>query len=248
LREADGYTLADAKLARDAVRASTQIAQMGSQWLSCPYQQRVRDTIRSGKLGKIVSVSQSWNYNGPRWHVPKDENVAAIRARDTDWTRWLLGRSDRAFDPRVYFEFRIYKDFSGGITDQWYSHGAGLAHFYLDTFVPDDTIANGGIFAWHDVRENTDHPGHRALDVQLLRADQRDVDDAELAGRRGREVAVQIGGRREPDADQVVRGERVPLQDGGEQLADLLVHVAGLVPFQLDGSPDRSYRHGCAPR
>jgi predicted dehydrogenase len=149
-------TLADAKLARDAVRASTQIAQMGSQWLSCPYQQRVRDTIRSGKLGKIVSVSQSWNYNGPRWHVPKDENVAAIRARDTDWTRWLLGRSDRAFDPRVYFEFRIYKDFSGGITDQWYSHGAGLAHFYLDTFVPDDTIANGGIFAWHDVRENPD--------------------------------------------------------------------------------------------
>jgi predicted dehydrogenase len=41
-------TLADAKLARDAVRASTQIAQMGSQWLSCPYQQRVRETIRSG--------------------------------------------------------------------------------------------------------------------------------------------------------------------------------------------------------
>ena len=42
--------------------------------------------------------------------------------------------------------------------------------------------------------------------------------------------------------------ERVALQDGGEQLADLLVHVAGLVPFQLDGAPDRSYRHGDAPR
>ena len=62
----------------------------------------------------------------------------------------------RPFDPRVYFEFRIFKDFSGGITDQWYSHGSGLAHFYLDTFIPDDTVANGGIFAWHDVRENPD--------------------------------------------------------------------------------------------
>ena len=129
---------------------------MGSQWLSCPYQQRVREMIRSGKLGKIVSISQSWNYNGPRWHVPKDENVAAIRERDTDWKRWLLGRPDRPFDPRMYFEFRIFKDFSGGITDQWYSHGSGLAHFYLDTFVPDDTVSNGGIFAWHDVRENPD--------------------------------------------------------------------------------------------
>jgi predicted dehydrogenase len=116
----------------------------------------VREIIRSGKLGKIVSIDQGWNFNGPRWHVPKDADIAAIREQDTDWNRWLLGRPARPFDPRVYFEFRIFKDFSGGITDQWYSHGSGLAHFYLDTFIPDDTVANGGIFAWHDVRENPD--------------------------------------------------------------------------------------------
>jgi predicted dehydrogenase len=149
-------TLEDAKLARDSVKASKQVVQMGSQWLSDPYQQRVREMIREGKLGKIVSISQSWNFNGPRWHVPKDENIAAIREQDTDWNRWLLGRAARPFDPRAYFEFRIFKDFSGGITDQWYSHGSGLAHFYLDTFIPDDTVSNGGIFAWHDVRENPD--------------------------------------------------------------------------------------------
>jgi len=149
-------TLEDAKLARDTVRASKQVVEMGSQWLSCPYQHQVRDIVRSGKLGKIVSISQSWNYNGPRWHVPKRADTAAIREQDTDWKRWLLGRADRPFDPVAYFEFRIFKDFSGGITDQWYSHGSGLAHFYLDTFIPDNTVANGGIFAWHDVRENPD--------------------------------------------------------------------------------------------
>ena len=63
-------TLEDAKLARDTVVASKQVVQMGSQWLSDPYQHQVRDMVRSGKLGKIVSVSQSWNFNGPRWHVP----------------------------------------------------------------------------------------------------------------------------------------------------------------------------------
>ncbi len=149
-------TLEDAKLARDAVKASKQVVQMGSQWLSCPYQQQVREIIRSGRLGKIVAIDQVWNYNGPRWHVPKSEDVAAIREEDTDWNRWLLGRARRPFNPRMYFEFRIFKDFSGGITDQWYSHGSGLAHFYLDTFIPDDTVSNGGIFAWHDVRENPD--------------------------------------------------------------------------------------------
>src|SRR3981189_211699 len=149
-------TLEDAKLARDTVRASKQVVQMGSQWLSDPYQQKVREIVRSGKLGKIVSVSQDWNFNGPRWDIPKNPDIAAIREQDTDWNRWLLGRPSRPFDPRVYFEFRIFKDFSGGITDQWYSHGSGLAHFYLDTFIPDDTVSNGGIFAWHDVRENPD--------------------------------------------------------------------------------------------
>ena len=149
-------TLEDAKLARAAVLESGCIAQMGSQWLSDPYQQRVREIVRSGKLGKITKIEQSWNYNGPRWHVPKDPDIAEIRQVDTDWERWLLGRPWRPFDPRVYFEFRIFKDFSGGITDQWYSHAAGLAHFYLDTFIPDNTVANGGIFAWHDVRENPD--------------------------------------------------------------------------------------------
>src|SRR5689334_2799822 len=149
-------TLEDAKLARDTVRASKQVVQMGSQWLSDPYQQRVRDIVRSGKLGKIVSISQSWSFNGPRWDIPNNPDIAALRQQYTDWKRWLLGRPARPFDPRVYFEFRIYKDFSGGITDQWYSHGSGLAHFYLDTFIPDNTVSNGGIFAWHDVRENPD--------------------------------------------------------------------------------------------
>ena len=149
-------TLEDARLARDTVLGSKQVVQMGSQWLSDPYQQAVREMIRSGKLGKIVAISQSWNFNGPRWDVPKDPNILAIREADTDWNRWLLGRPPRPFDPRVYFEFRIFKDFSGGLTDQWFSHGSGLVHFYLDTFIPDDIVANGGIFAWHDVRENPD--------------------------------------------------------------------------------------------
>jgi len=149
-------TLEDAKLARDTVVKSDRVVQMGSQWLSDPYQHRVREMIREGKLGKIVTVNQSWNFNGPRWDVPKEPDILAIREQDTDWNRWLMGRAPRPFNPRMYFEFRIYKDFSGGITDQWFSHGSGLTHFYLDTFIPDDIVSNGGIFAWHDVRENPD--------------------------------------------------------------------------------------------
>jgi len=148
--------VADAKLARRAVLNSKQIVQMGSQWVSDPIQLKVRDIVRSGKLGEITKIDQVWGDNEPRWHVPNDPDVAAIREEDTDWNRWLLGHPYEPFNPWKYFEFRIFRDYSGGITSQWMSHGAGLVHFYTDTAIPDSMVANGGIFGWPDMRQNPD--------------------------------------------------------------------------------------------
>ena len=146
----------EAKSARAAVLKSKQVVQNGVQWLSDPYQIRVRDLVRSGKLGHVTKVEQVWGDNNHRWHDPKDPDVAAIRESDTDWNRWLLGKPYRPFDPWAYFEFRIFRDFSGGITSQWMSHGIDLAHFYTDTAIPDSMVATGGTFHWHDIRQNPD--------------------------------------------------------------------------------------------
>lgn len=146
----------DAKLARSAVLSSKQVVQMGSQWVSDPIQLKVRDIIRSGKLGQITKIEQVWNDNDHRWHVQDDPDVAAIREEDTDWKRWLLGKPYVPFDPWKYFEFRIFRDYSGGITSQWMSHGSGLVHFYTDTTIPDSMVSNGGIFGWPDIRQNPD--------------------------------------------------------------------------------------------
>lgn len=146
----------EAKLARKTVLESKQVVQMGSQWVSDPMQIKVRDIVRSGRLGQITKIEQVWNDNGPRWHVPDDPDVAAIREEDTDWKRWLLGKPYVPFDPWKYFEFRIFRDYSGGITSQWMSHGVGLVHFYTDTAIPDSVVAHGGIFGWPDIRQNPD--------------------------------------------------------------------------------------------
>jgi predicted dehydrogenase len=50
----------------------------------------------------------------------------------------------------------LYKDFSGGIADQWMSHGIDLVHYFMDEKYPESVVASGGIFAWHDGRENPD--------------------------------------------------------------------------------------------
>lgn len=50
--------LSEAKEARDTVKASKQMVQVGSQHRSEPYQLAVRDLIRAGRIGKIVHIEQ----------------------------------------------------------------------------------------------------------------------------------------------------------------------------------------------
>lgn len=169
--------LSEAIDARNAVKGSQQVVQMGTQHRGQPYQLAVRDIIRSGELGDIVSIEQEWNVNEERWRfVGEDTGISKdmlmdknlewkewlhgrqsqLREEDTDWKRWLLGKPYRPFDPHVYLEFRLYKEFSSGLFDQWLSHGCDLVHLWMDETYPVSVVSNGGIFAWKDERENPD--------------------------------------------------------------------------------------------
>jgi predicted dehydrogenase len=66
------------------------------------------------------------------------------------------GQTRSPFDPHVYLEFRLYKDFSSGIFDQWLSHGCDLVHLWTDEAYPESVMATGGVFTWPDGRENPD--------------------------------------------------------------------------------------------
>ena len=146
--------LAEAKAARDAVLSRNLVVQIGTQHRSEPYQITTRDLIKTGALGEVSKVEIVWNYHGPRWRGRPE--VKQIREQDTDWRKWLLTKPYRPFDPQMYFEFRLYRDFSSGIADQWMSHGIDLVHFLLEDNFPRSMVAHGGVFAWHDGRENPD--------------------------------------------------------------------------------------------
>src|ERR1700677_2809004 len=169
--------LSEAIETRNLVRQSKQIVQMGTQHRSQPYPLAVRDIIRSGRIGDIVHIEQEWNVNEERWRfvdvdtgnsdqMEQDRNMewrkwlydrkSKLREEDTDWKRWLLGKPYRQFDPHVYLEFRLYKDFSSGIFDQWLSHGCDMVHLWTDEAYPASVVANGGVFTWKDGRDNPD--------------------------------------------------------------------------------------------
>jgi predicted dehydrogenase len=149
-----GNVLEEVKAARDVVLARNLIVQVGTQHRSEPYPRAAHELVQTGALGEVSKVEIVWNYHGERWRGRPE--VKQLREADTDWRKWLMTRPHRPFDPQLYFEFRLYKDFSSGIADQWMSHAIDLVHWFMDDPLPRSVVAHGGIFAWHDGRENPD--------------------------------------------------------------------------------------------
>ena len=98
-----------------------------------------------------------------------------------------------------------------------------------------------------DVRHHPHHARHRGVDLELARADEGHVVEAELAGGVRRELRVQVGGRREDDADEVVDGQRVGIEHVAHHLGDPVEHVLALVGLELGGSPYGSDGHAAEP-
>jgi predicted dehydrogenase len=146
--------LDDAKAVREVFLKSDRIVQIGTQHRSEPYQRETKKVIDEGALGDVSKVEMVWNYHGPRWRGRPE--VKQIREQDTNWKKWLLNKPDRPFDAQAYFEFRLYRDFSSGIADQWMSHGTDILHYFMDEKFPRSAVAHGGVYAWHDGRENPD--------------------------------------------------------------------------------------------
>jgi predicted dehydrogenase len=150
-----GNVMAEVQAARDAVLARKNlVVQIGTQHRSEPYQIKVHELIRQGALGDVSKYEIAWNYHGPRWRGRPE--VKEIREEDTDWRAWLMNKPYRPFDPQLYFEYRLFTEFSSGIADQWLSHASDLCHFFLDVHNPGSVVANGGTFVWHDGRQNPD--------------------------------------------------------------------------------------------
>lgn len=148
-------TMADARLALQAVRETGRIVQIGSQRRSGANYQAAYDYLRSGRFGDIVAVEMTWHVNQPnRWRRPK--LVAEIREEDVDWPRFLGNRPAAAWDPRSYLEYRLFWPYSSGIPGQWMCHQIDTVHWFTGLPHPRSVSANGGIYQWKDGRTNFD--------------------------------------------------------------------------------------------
>ncbi|MDI6827846.1 MAG: Gfo/Idh/MocA family oxidoreductase [Armatimonadota bacterium] len=143
----------DARNVLKAYRESKCIVQIGTQRRSEGVYAAAARFIQGGGLGTLSKVDVSWNYFGARW---RRDDVNEVRKEDTDWKRFLMGKKYRPWDPHQYMEWRLFRDFSSGIPDQWLSHMIDVVHWMTGESYPTSVVAHGGVYVWKDGRENAD--------------------------------------------------------------------------------------------
>ena len=151
-----GNVLDEVNAAFDAVKKAGTIVQIGTQRRAYPKYRQAAKMIADGIIGDIAKVDLYWSWYSPYRWAKKDKDLNWIKEADLDWNTWLMGKKHRPFDPRMFRCFRLFKDFSSGIIDQWMTHGIDLAHMLTGTSYPLNAVAHGGIYEWKDFRENPD--------------------------------------------------------------------------------------------
>ncbi|MEP0843555.1 MAG: Gfo/Idh/MocA family oxidoreductase [Phycisphaerae bacterium] len=147
-------TLEEAKAARDAVKASKSVVQVGTQRRSDNISAAAREFVRSGRLGKISSVVGAYNDDGPRWTRPNE--CKQMKEADFDWKWYLRDLPDRPFNPRHVLEWKLFREFTMGCSGLLGCHFYDLVQFIMDCPWPASAVAQGGVFVYKDGRQVED--------------------------------------------------------------------------------------------
>ncbi len=135
-----------------AARRNDRICQVGMQQRSGPVYLEARERfLTSGLLGKVRWVECVWNDGPPRPYVPR----AIGKPADLDWVRFLGPVRYREWNPRMYFNFRVYLDLNGGRMTDFGHHWLDLVHMYLGEKAPVSAFATGTVF---DIADGKDAP------------------------------------------------------------------------------------------
>lgn len=119
-------------LVTKAKKHSQQILQVGHQYRYSPLYFRVKDMIDKGYLGKVTQIDCRW---------------------DRNWN-WRRPVPDPSLERKI--NWRMYKEYSGGLVAELLSHQIDFINWAFNTH-PDEIFGTGGIDYYKDGRETYDN-------------------------------------------------------------------------------------------
>ena len=151
------HTIEEGYQILQAVEESGKKFQVGTQRRSSKIYMKAKEIYESGALGEVVYARAYWYRNGPdrdpawRYAIPDDADP-----QNTDYQKFLGEAPETPFDRNRYFQWRLYWDYSGGISTDLLVHQTDAIHMITGRTHCKSVACTGGIHAWEDGREVPD--------------------------------------------------------------------------------------------
>ncbi len=149
------YSSAEGVEIARAAQAKGRIVQVGSQGVSSRMQQKAKELIRAGKLGKVTLIRAAYNRNtaSGAWIYPIPPDASP---RTVNWEMFLGPAPKKPFSTERFFRWRCYEDYSGGIATDLFVHLCTTIHYLMDAKAPSKVMAMGQLYRWKESRDVPD--------------------------------------------------------------------------------------------
>lgn len=136
-----------------------RVVQVGTQNRSNTLYQKAKEMVAKGMIGEVHYVRAFWYRNSlpdnPAWRytIPADANE-----QNTDWQKFLGAAPKRPFHKGRYYQWRLYWDYSGGISTDLLVHQTDITNFVCGKTTPSSCMASGGVYRWSDAADDREVP------------------------------------------------------------------------------------------
>lgn len=139
----------------EAQNRNKVVFQVGSQGMSSLGNEKAKELLAAGAIGKLNYAEGFWARNSPegawQYSIPADGSLSTI-----DWKKFLNKYPDRPLDLKRFFRWRCYKDYGTGVSGDLFVHLFSSLHFITNSKGPQKVMAMGGLRYWKDGREVPD--------------------------------------------------------------------------------------------
>jgi predicted dehydrogenase len=148
-------TINEGRAMVNAARKYNRVTQVGIHRRSSAFVKEACDIVKSGYLGKVMSVRAFHIQN--EWPKGIGNPADSAPPTDLDWEAWLGPAPKRAYNKnRTFYRFRWFWDYSGGQLTNFGVHYLDSIHQGLGVDTPFAVTAMGGRLAIEDNREIPD--------------------------------------------------------------------------------------------
>ncbi len=149
------HSIEEGPAVMEAQKKSGLTFQVGSQGMSSLGNEKAKELLEAGAIGKLIYAEGFWARNSPlgawQYPIPADASPETV-----DWERFIRNTTPRHFDPLRFFRWRNYRDYGTGVSGDLFVHLFSSLHFITNSLGPTKIQATGGLRYWKDGREVPD--------------------------------------------------------------------------------------------